>query len=477
MALYRKLSGIWYFLKNKNLTSTVTVNEVKEIAIKKGLKVNLIEERNFGFYNEIQAIYLKTDTGSALYPRKKLEDYEKYNKSKEPKLIFENFWKYIDWFLPPHVPRGLYYDAFKEEAIDTVNYNLRDKRSTQQSFENCLSLFYSIGNISSFTSQNLTRSSVISKHVPIIKESVFAFYSGFKVLAISALIPIIEDILNAIIGSEESSVSLIENVNKCIDKAHKKVIDIHKNNANWIPTEYTTIEVMKTMNEHAFCLETIRHWLLNSFYAKTDNYNNHSGFNRHHFAHAKSFIWQNSHNFFRAFGLIQALAYIEFFAVDNSKVGLFYDEPDQMTNSFYQEIMMCLNTQFLKNQVLQNIQIKNCLPFNITASTDGWTGRSIKLSETMNTDIIKKLQEKGWQCQKFTDPIKDGEYITINAVKDKRELKIALIYSCATENNIYMNLDNCCDIILYLGAHYKQNSYAYGINATVLPINAWIVPD
>ncbi|ELA9339230.1 hypothetical protein QUO03_003449, partial [Vibrio parahaemolyticus] len=81
------------------------------------------------------------------------------------------------------------------------------------------------------------------------------------------------------------------------------------------------------------------------------------------------------------------------------------------------------------------------------------------------------------QCHSFTDPMKVGEHITVNASKDSREIKVALLYACATGNDIYKELDKSCDFILYQGAHYHQDSYAFGITASVLPLNAWIAPD
>ncbi|MFX5756472.1 hypothetical protein ABTE27_21230, partial [Acinetobacter baumannii] len=84
--------------------------------------------------------------------------------------------------------------------------------------------------------------------------------------------------------------------------------------ADWIPDEYIEIDVLKVMNERIRIIELIGDWLINSFYEKTNKYQNSSGFNRHFFAHAKSEIWQKPSNFFRAMGLIQALAFVECFA-------------------------------------------------------------------------------------------------------------------------------------------------------------------
>ncbi|GGP44760.1 MAG: hypothetical protein WBG74_05190 [Shewanella sp.] len=72
----------------------------------------------------------------------------------------------------------------------------------------------------------------------------------------------------------------------------------------------------------------------------------------------------------------------------------------------------------------------------------------------MNLEIIPNLRDKGWQCHSFTDPVKEGEYITVKASKGDREIKISLLYTCATGNDIYKELDKSCDFILYQGAYY-----------------------
>ncbi|MBO7928018.1 hypothetical protein J5X91_17395 [Pseudoalteromonas sp. K222D] len=379
--------------------------------------------------------------------------------------------------MPFYIARGKINDAINSTGINVLEHSHWNRSVLQSRFEPCLSSIYTLDNIIPITVQTLADSAAISKHLPIIKESILAFYSGMKVAAIAALIPIIEDILGSIIGEKGSDLDLVHKVNKCIDLANEKVVALHINGADWVPPEYIDLSVMKVMNERTFALETIRYWLVNSFYAKTANYDNHSGFNRHFFAHAKSDIWHNPSNFFRTMGLIQALAVVECFAVEGSKVSLFSPKPDERHDSFRIEVLACLNTQIFKTKILQLLQIDNNLPFNDTASDDGWLLRAAKLSEKMNDEIIPRLRKKSWQCHSFIDPIKEGEHITVNASKGNREIKVALLYTCATGNDIYKKLDKSCNFILYQGAHYHQDSYALGTTASVLPLNAWIAPD
>ncbi|EIJ0947503.1 hypothetical protein LH710_003397 [Vibrio vulnificus] len=473
----KHIRATWDRFNKPNKMSIVTLGEIKNFAEKRGLIVESVEEVDFGYNPRIKAIQIKTNEGTALYPRQKLDEIDLYNQNVQPNQDYEHFWNSVDWFMPMFMTHADINHGIEVSRLNVRGHRHSNKRLIQERFEPALSSIYTLGNIVPITVQTLAESSTISKHLPIIRESILAFYSGIKIAAIAALIPIIEDILGSIIGEDGSDLDIVSKVNKSIDLANEGVTKLHINNVDWIPAEYIENSVLKVMNERTFALETIRYWLLNSFYAKTDDYDNHSGFNRHFFAHAKSDIWQNEHNFFRAMGLIQALAFIECFAVEGSKVSIFPPEPDERAESFRLEVFACLNTQLFKKHILNEFQIDNNLPFNPTASDDGWLLRASKLSEKMNTEIIPRLRDKGWQCHSFTDPIKEGEYTSVNATKGNHNIKIALLYTCATSNSIYKELDKTCDYILYQGSYYKQDSYAYGVEAKVLPLSAWIAPD
>ena len=55
-------------------------------------------------------------------------------------------------------------------------------------------------------------------------------------------------------------------------------------------------------------------------------------------------------------------------------------------------------------------------------------------------------------------------------------LRVALLYSCATSNQIYKQLASESDVILYRGAPYHQSQYAYGLNIHVGPVAGWLPP-
>lgn len=342
------IRAAWDRFSNAGEIAVASLDEVKSFIEQRGLIVEQIEDVEFGFNPRINAIHIKTNAGSALYPRQKLDDIAVYQKNIAPIQNEESFWQSVDWFIPTFMSHAAINKGIAICGIKVTEHNNLSKSQLQERFEPALSSIYTLGNIIPITVQTLPDSIAIGKHLPIIKESILAFYSGMKIAAIAALIPIIEDILGSIIGEDSSGLDLIAKANKAIDLANQNVIKLHINNADWIPPEYIEIDVLKILNERILILETMRHWLTNSFYSKTDTYANYSGFNRHFFAHAKSDIWQNTNNFFRAMGLIQALAFIECFAVEESTVSIFPPTLDSRSESFHLEVLACISTQLFK---------------------------------------------------------------------------------------------------------------------------------
>jgi len=472
----KNITAIWHIYSNQNKWDTVQLSEVKALAISKGLIVESVEDVEFGFMPRQKGVLLKTDLGTALYPREKLENLDLYQKNIEPTENLENFWHSVDWFLPAFISRNQIFEPIKVCGIEILNHSNYPKKILQKRFDSALSSIYNFSNIIPITEDTLRKSKTVSKHVPLIRESILSFYSGMKIVAVAGLIPIVENIISNIIGENTGQLTIIDKVNKCVDKARDNVINIHFNHAQWTPKEYLEPSVLKVTNERVFILETIRNWLLTSFYSSTAEYDNHSGFNRHIFAHAKSDLWQNETNFFRALGVIQAMAFVECFAVEESKVSLFGPAHDENSEALRQEVFACMNYQLIKQQLLTMQKSEKGLPFNPTSSGDGWLIRASILSEKMDKEVIPRLRENGWDCDYISDPIKDGEYITVHARKEEKILKVALLFSCASSNKLYKKLEIDHEYILYQGSQYKQASFARGIKAEVRSLSAWIAP-
>ncbi len=467
---------IWNHYSLRDEWNSISLENVKDFAEQKGLCVASIEETEFGDGPMIKAVLLKTRSGNALFPRQKLSEIKLYNKNKEANENYEKFWDSVDWFLPAFIPHGKLFDAISAAGLDVINHKEYQPHELQRRFETSLSSIYDFSNIIPMIQDTFSSSQVIRKHVPLIREAVFAFYSGMKMAAIAALIPIIEDILTQIADSDGIKLDTFNKIDRSIKKAEKNVICIFTRDADWLPNEYLTTEVLKVLSQRVFMLEILKNWLKNSFYKRTDTYNNFSGFNRHQFAHATSDVWQNQSNFFRALGLIQAMAFIECFAVEGNTISLMGPKVDEKSESFYQEILACLNFQVIKKQILEKQQTSSNLPFNSTSSDDGWLQRAAVLAIKMDSIVVVQLREKGWDCHKISDPIKEGEYIIVEAMKQGRSVKVALIYSCASDRGVYQSLDKECDYILYQGETFHLDDFAGHTTAIVRSLNAWIAP-
>lgn len=472
-----KLKGLWLMLKNQNLMSHVSLDDIRERAQKKGISIIELKEVDFGYQQMIKGVLLKSDIGTIILPRTKTEDVKSYQSNIEPVKNIRQFWKSVDWFIPVYINNKKLHDAFEFTGAMPKNREYYDKLKFQEMFDYAFPQLYDLSTIIPITMQVLPKSSSFNKHLPIIREAILAFYSGMQVSATASLIPIIEDIIRSILGVESRHSDTISNVNKCIDTACLNALLMDMHGADWIPREYCEETFLITTNERILILETIRDWLIESFYVDTNNYSNYSGFNRHHFAHSLSNIWHHKTNFFRAIGLIQALAFVECFAVKGSKLSIFMPSYDENSKSLHLEILACLELQAHKKLAIAAIQSREGLPHTSTASDDGWLLRAGILSEKMDKEIIANLKNKGWQCYNFEDPIKEGEYITVEAKKDQRNIKVALLYSCATSRDTYLALESTCDYILFQSASYRIKEFTQGLIKEVQPLSAWLIPD
>nr|WP_159464975.1 hypothetical protein [Scandinavium goeteborgense] len=472
-----RLRGIWYRIYAQGTYSSISLDDIKSLAEEKNICILELKEVDFGYDALTKGVLIKTHTGSAIFPRVKATEVDLHQQRIAPTKSYENYWRHIDWFLPPYITNGSLNDAFERSGVRPKNFNSIDSTTAQERFEFEFPSLYPLSLIIPVTIQNLPKSAAIGKHMPIIKEAILAFYSGMKVAAIAALIPIIEDILRTIVGENGNDLDNISNINKCFNNACRNalLLDIHK--VDWIPAEYSSIEYLKINNERIFMMETLRAWLLNSFYANTDNYNKHSGFNRHHFAHALSDIWQNQTNFFRAIGLIQGLAFVECFSSLGNNMSIFVPTANEASKSFHAEVISCIHTQQAKKIILNRYQIDNELPFNATASDDGWLLRACILSEKMNDIVITQLRNAGWQCHSFGDPVREGEYITVEAKKNDKNIRIALVYSFSVSREVYTTLGEHYDYILCQGTSYHADEYTSHLECIALPLNAWLVPE
>ncbi|WP_199189642.1 YaaC family protein [Trinickia symbiotica] len=92
------------------------------------------------------------------------------------------------------------------------------------------------------------------------------------------------------------------------------------------------------------------------------------------------------------------------------------------------------------------------------------------LRRAADQQILKPLRTHGWAATVIGEN-DGGEYITIRAEKSDVTRSLALMYTSATDNRHYKQLDGCVDHIFVNGALYKVESYAFGISTPVSPID------
>jgi len=89
------------------------------------------------------------------------------------------------------------------------------------------------------------------------------------------------------------------------------------------------------------------------------------------------------------------------------------------------------------------------------------------LESAAKADIIEPFRVHNWECS-IEGKFPNGEYVVINLKKLNIEFKIALLYSCTTANSVYKTLDQTVDLIVINGGIYHLESYASGIQTTII---------
>jgi hypothetical protein len=106
---------------------------------------------------------------------------------------------------------------------------------------------------------------------------------------------------------------------------------------------------------------------------------------------------------------------------------------------------------------------------------DGALLRKAILSEDCINDLVRPLRGAGWSVE-VGEPDERGLYIIVVASSGGEKFGAALLYICATENKIYRKLAETSNVILYRGAPYKQEQFAYGLDIHVGPVTGWQPP-
>lgn len=346
-----RVKSVWYRMNNKNIE--VNKNNIRKSAIESGVTISDISEESMGL-NSITKCYVFCFNGTKyLFPEKKICELVG---DKETSVLERNnsFWEKVDWFFPPFVPMGEVEEAFELVDIKIGQIPALSNRDLKSKVNRALKIIYNLSFISRSIECVFRESFSIKEHVPLIKESVIAFYAGYSSLSIAALIPIVEDILFKISGGKNENLGIQGKKDIAIKKAKNYVKSEFFNGVDWYPKEYDNEDFLLSYDERYRLINSIDLWLSNSFYADTKAYaagERFSGFNRHAFAHASNKLWKDEANFFRAIGLMQALAFVEVFSGEKSKVSIFPPRENQQSRDLYNKAV----TAFYMHRLLRKL--------------------------------------------------------------------------------------------------------------------------
>lgn len=109
------------------------------------------------------------------------------------------------------------------------------------------------------------------------------------------------------------------------------------------------------------------------------------------------------------------------------------------------------------------------------ATDNGVLLRKAILLDDCIKDLVRPLRDAGWSVE-VGEPDESALYVAVAATADRERFEAALLYSCATDNSTYRKLAETSDAILYRGAPYLQQQYAYGIKVHVGPVTGWQPP-
>jgi hypothetical protein len=431
------------------------------------LAVLHVEERDVGLFRPIRAVALTVDGDiSACFPIVSTTQDVIWKDNNEKAERDASLWEKMEWFSPLWV------------SINRINALLTDvatcsKERAIQLFEYHTSTIYTLSFQAVCIAQLIPRSRSLAEFAPIAREAYLAFYSGHRASSIAALIPVIEGALTRI-SADAADLRVPEKIDRIIDRACAVASRLHFNNM-WVPREYRTTDYLFGQDERVFTFETFRRWLKRSFFRHTGDYDGITWLNRHVFAHGASAAWQQSANFSRLIVALATLAVIESWHDESNRVSLLLPEMNEDSRLLWQQAIIQGQAQVaIKRLEQENYHAHGRLVPDMPTD-DGVMLRKAILAEDCIKDLVRPLRNAGWSIE-VGEPDARALCIRVVASSGDARLNVALLYSCATDNKLYRELAETADAILYRGAPYHQNSFAYGIRVHVGPVTGWQPP-
>lgn len=375
-------------------------------------------------------------------------------------------WKKVEWFGPLWVPTGKLTELLKE-----VEH--RTGKDAIQHFDYHLSTAYTLPFQAVCIAQLLPKTRSLSLFAPLAREAYLAFYGGYRASSVAALIPIIEGGIRRI-ASATPNLKPLEALDKVVDRACDLAADLHFNGM-WVPESYRSIDFLFGQDERVFVFETFRRWLRDAFFLKTDNYSGVTSLNRHLFAHGSTTDWQQPSNFSRLIVAITTLGVIESWHDRTNAVPILFPKMNEDATLLWQQARLRGQLQMTLNlQEEAHFQAHGRLVPELPTDK-GKTLRKAILADDAIKDLVRPLRDAGWNVQ-VTEPDEDAFFVVATATSANSRLSVALLYSCATSNELYRELASKTDAILYRGSPYQQASFARGVTVHVGPVAGWQPP-
>ena len=463
----KHFQAIWYRALNAPALGAITPGLIESWARERGLNVTHVEERDVGLFAKIPTIVLSVGDARACFPKTPLKGDPNWELRRQVADEKAALWEKMEWFSPLWISMR---DV--EKILDSAKH--RSQQQAVDLFNYHTSTLYTVPFQAACIAQILPQARSLKEFCPLAREAFLAFYSGYRASSISALIPAIEGGLSRIVANTDSDLPIDTKIDRVIDRAVQTAAHLQYEQM-WVPREYLTKDYLFGQDERVFAFETFGRWLQRSFFQKTGEYNGVTWLNRHMFAHGTHSSWQQSANFTRLVVALATLAAIESWHDETHQVSLFFPAMNEDSTLLWQQALFQAQAQMNLKVIEQRRYEKHGRLVPEMPTDNGALLRKATLSDDCIKDLVRPLRDAGWQVE-VGEPDEGALYITVTASAEAERMEVALLYSCATDNAIYSKLAETSKAILYRGAPYHQQQYAYGIKVHVGPVTGWLPP-
>lgn len=457
--------GLWNRANAPN-AGPLSAEAVKSWAEARGLTVSSSQERQVGIFRLIPAVVLDLAGTKGCFPMVSMNCPE-WKANRAAADAQADLWKKVEWFGPLWISNG----SIKKLLADIQHCSAKQ---AIQYFDYHMSTAYTLPFQAVCIAQLLPETRSMADFAPLAREAYLAFYSGHRASSVAALIPVIEGGVQRIVGSQPS-LKVGDAIDRVIDRAIGLAADLHFDGM-WVPDQYRTVDYLFGQDERVFVFETFRRWLKECFFQDCDKYSGVTWLNRHLFAHGLSTEWQLSSNFSRLVVAITTLGVIEAWHDETNVVPILFPAMDDGAKLLWQQALHRAQIQIALNlQEQREFQTKGRLVPELPTD-NGVMLRKAVLAEDAIKDLVRPLRNAGWNVH-ITEPDEEALYVIATATSGDNRIVAALLFSCATANELYRELAETVDLILYRGSPYKQSAYATGIPVHVGPVAGWCPPQ